>query len=394
MNDKSILGCYSAQDRFIQKENLKTSSLVVVLIPHANWMSGGIHSMFTIARNSRKIIRDTVLVMTRPNRENLTYVKQTHFKNHEKVFRFEQIVLFTKLKKLLLHIPEETCGKYFYPLLSDEIKNFLKEIDYIHINILNQNIRLMPPPEELVDLYKITPYITQTVAHEKYCCQEFADNYNLPTSLLLHRAIVGRHPYKRFARKKNIICYSPDKVNMKEKILKKISLELPNYKLVEIHDMTFEYFLKLVKNSKFMITFGEGMDGYYSHCVMSGGVAFAVYNEEFFPDESYRSRKNIFNDYDDMYENIVDEINYFEKVREIIIDREISINENSKKWKGIQQNDFLAELKDQLKYLDKLFHNNQKLEKFYNNDFDFMPKVQNSKQEFLNFTLKEKGANV
>jgi hypothetical protein len=331
-------------------------------------MSGGIHSMFNIARNSRKIIKDPVLVMTRPNRENLTYLKQTHFKNHENVFRFDQIVLFTNLKKLLLHIPEETCGKYFYPLLSDRIRNFLEGIDYIHINILNQNIKLMPRPEELADLYKITPHITQTVAHEKYCSQEIADRYNLPTSLLLHRAMVGRHPYKRFAWKKDVICYSPDKVSMKEKILKKIAAELTDYKLIEIHDMTFEYFLKLIVNSKFMITFGEGLDSYYSHSIVSGGVAFAVYNREFFPDESYKYEKNIFTDYDDMYENIVDRIKYFRHKG------------------GIHR-----KLENQQKYLNKLFRNDQELESFYNNDFDFTPKTQNKKPELLIFSLREDG---
>ena len=72
---------------------------------------------------------------------------------------------------MILHIPEYYADDFYNDLTEKDIE-FLKSIKKLHINIMNQNIELMPEPEKLKDLYKLTNNITQTIAHDRYATQE------------------------------------------------------------------------------------------------------------------------------------------------------------------------------------------------------------------------------
>lgn len=347
------------QNYLIEFKNQEAENLTVILVPEKNAMSGAIYAFFRLALFTKKFFCDDTaetLVMTRtyPTRE--TYVKQVHFNTDEEVFRFEQITKFKKVKNLTLHIPEYAT-KDFYNLISKKTKKYLSGIDKIQINILNQNINLMPDKEGFADLYKITSNITQTVSHSRYCSQAFSDKYYLKTLFFPIHQDHTIFPDRTFSEKKDLIIYSPDNHPKKESILNKLKKELPEFELIEIKQVKFEKFIRLTSEAKFGLTFGEGFDGYALAPVIKGGVGFAVYNEEFFPDEEYKEHINIFSSYEDMEENIVNVI------------KKLNSSENLYKHTHKVAYDCYV------KYTASYMNFGELLNRFVAGDFDFYPKT-------------------
>ncbi|MFL6796337.1 MAG: hypothetical protein ACJ8F3_02880 [Xanthobacteraceae bacterium] len=161
----------------------KAEALFVIMLPEHNTMSGGIYSFFSIAKaayNMRHKHDYAVVLMTRPNRYELTYLRQSNFRNYEDVFRFEQLARCKWVKRLYLNIPEYAAPG-FLASLSKEQREYLLSREHLYINILNQNYELMPEKEELEDLRGFTHELTQSVAHHAYFSQAHADQYDLPT---------------------------------------------------------------------------------------------------------------------------------------------------------------------------------------------------------------------
>lgn len=355
------------QDYLIEFKNLKAENLTVVIVPEKNAMSGAIYTFFRLAHCTKNLFynkKNEVLIMTRtyPTRE--TYVSQAHFNTDEEVFRFEQITKFKNVKNLTLHIPEYAT-RDFYKLISNKTKKYLSKIKDIHINILNQNINLMPDKDEFVDLYKITQNITQTVAHMRYCNQKIADKYNLKTLYFPISHDFSTSPDNDYNGRKNIIIYSPDCHPKKEFILNKLKNELPEFELIEIKNVRFEKFIRLASEAKFSISFGEGFDGYYVIPTIKGGVGLAVYNEEFFPASEYKGFDNIFSNYEDMKNNIVKVIK--------------QLNSSEKVY---QQAHKIA-YDNFFKYAPGYMAFDKILSRFVTGDFDFYPQTDH-KREALN----------
>lgn len=346
------------QNYLIEFKKLESENLTVVVIPEKNAMSGAIYSFFRLANYTRKVFHDDaeVLVMTRTYPTKETYVKQVHFNSDEEVFRFEQIAKFKNVKNLTLHIPEYAT-KDFYKLINKKTKEYLSRIDNIHINILNQNINLMPEKEAFADLYKITSNITQTVAHLSYCTQKIADKYGLKTLYFNVPQEDFAFPERTFSEKKDLIIYSPDNNPKKESILKKLKEGLAGFEFLEIKHIRFEKFMKLASEAKYSISFGEGFDGYFHAPVLKGGLGLAVYNQEFFPTAEYKEHMNVFLNYEDMEENIVNVI--------------IKLNSNEELYQGTQK----IAYDNYIKYTPSFMHFEEGLKRFINEDFDFYPKT-------------------
>jgi len=69
-------------------------------------------------------------------------------------------------------------------------------------------------------------------------------------------------------------------------LIKLISKDLPQFKFQIIEGLTYEAYKQLISKALFVITLGEGLDGYFVETYFSGGVAFAIKNMNFF-DEKY-----------------------------------------------------------------------------------------------------------
>ena len=75
--------------------------------------------------------------------------------------------------------------------------------------------------------------------------------------------------------------------------------------------MKYDVYKDYASRSKFAITFGEGLDGYYTETVYSGGISFAVYNEIFFTKE-FENLHSLYKSFDELLKKIVSDIKYFE----------------------------------------------------------------------------------
>lgn len=303
-----------AQDLMVPMEIIDTQKLAVFFVPEHNVMSGGIYSIFSIANVMRKARRQhgfDVLIMTRPNSDSTTYLRNSAFRNAETVLRAEQLRLFSEVSELQLHIPEYATVE-FVRNLSQELTQYLLKRDHLHINILNQNIRLMPEPEKFRDLRRMADTIGQSISHHAFFNQDLTDHYDLPSLLLPAYTDLTPFPASSFEEKENLILYSDDDATYKKAVLDQLR-EMGDYELVKIKDITFDMYMDLATRCKFSVSFGEGFDGYVAQPIYQGGIGMALYTDEFFPDDSYMDFENFFNTEKEMIDGIVPTIRRLEK---------------------------------------------------------------------------------
>ena len=192
--------------------------------------------------------------------------------------------------------------------LQQSTLDFLKSLDVLDINLLNQNYELMPESVELASVRELAHNLTQSVAHHSYYGQSFADKYDLPTLLLPAYTDLSAYNPSTYENKDNLIIYSLDEAPHKEAVLAKLFAALPEYEFVEIKGITFDEYMDLATRCKFSISFGEGFDGYVAQPIYQGGIGMTVYNEEYFPSEDFLRYENFFESEEDMIDNIVDVI--------------------------------------------------------------------------------------
>jgi glycosyltransferase involved in cell wall biosynthesis len=77
--------------------------------------------------------------------------------------------------------------------------------------------------------------------------------------------------------------------------------------LIEIKNKSYSEYLDLISRAKWMVTFGEGVDGYFLESVRSGAISFAVHNFNFF-DERFDVLQTVYDSYTDMLTSLVDDI--------------------------------------------------------------------------------------
>jgi len=298
------------QDRTFPVDLYDSRKIMVLFVPEHRTMSGGIFSIFSIANQMRKLKAYhgyDVLVMTRPNPYRLTYFCNLNFRNSENVYRIEQLLLCKAAEEVYLHIPEYAAVSFVENLTREEL-DYLAGREKLYVNLLNQNIQLMPEKNRFETLRGLSSKISQSVAHHAYFTQEMADKYDLPTLLLPAFTDLSAYTPSGFDDKEKLIIYSLDDAPYKEACLQKIRRELPDYKLVEIRDITFDKFMEYATRCLFSITFGEGFDGYLAQPIHQGGIGFAVFNEEFFPSPHFKDYYNIFSSGDAMVAGICDRI--------------------------------------------------------------------------------------
>ena len=316
-------GVRRKQDQAIHQFDASASSLIVFLIQGPDRgegrekISGGVMSIVSLCEESAKlkdIHGSEVILCTLPN--ELLIFKHELFQNHSDVFRFSQLrKYFGNARSVILHIPEYTCD-YFLKYLSAADKHWLQGMKNFHINVLNQNIRLMPPAGTIEKLKMVAARVTITTAHERYCNAFYRSQYDVP----IHKFSVWISPEKylftSYAKKENLIVVSPDVHPQKETILQHLR-NIPGLRVQIIQGLTYEEYKKLVSRAKWTLTFGEGLDGYIIEPVFSGAIGFAVYNEEFFTTD-FESLGTMYGSYDDLLNKISTDIQR--------LDEEISFN--------------------------------------------------------------------
>ena len=300
------------QDKLIKLQyNANDNALIVFLVPGADWntgkdqISGGILSIASLYSETKKLsgTHNSKTIMCTFPKDHLL-LEHTNFTNDITVFRFSQLRgYFRDIQKMIIHIPE-LLAKYFITSLTQEEYSYLKNIEFLHINIMNQNINLMPDKTVIDSLKTFTHNITITTAHKKYCTRAYQLSYGVPLHFFSTFASPDKYDLIQFNQKHDLVIFSPDDDEKNREVITLLQNAYPQLKTQVIKGLKYEQYRELIKQSKWSITFGEGLDFYFIEPVFSGSVGFAIYNEEFFTPD-FSGLKTIYKSYELMLQYIV-----------------------------------------------------------------------------------------
>jgi hypothetical protein len=293
------------QDRMIKVFDSKARALIIFVVGGADWgtgkdkISGGVMSITSICEETARLtsIHDSVTLMCTHTDEHL-FVKHTTFLNDVPVLRLGQLPrYFKEAKEVLIHVPEFLSARFFDSLLPRE-RTWLAAMKRVHLNILNQNIRMMPSKNIIRELSERANQVTVTTAHQKYSSRYFRDQFGVP----LHKLSVWVSPeqfkFRAWHEKENLLVVSPDAHPAREEVLKALSNNA-DLKIRVIQGLTYEQYKELISKAKWSLTFGEGLDGYLVEPIFSGAIGFAVYNEDFFTPD-FAELETIFGSFSDL----------------------------------------------------------------------------------------------
>ncbi len=262
--------------------------LIVFIVPGSDWatgndkITGGTISIVSLCEETAalKEIHGAQTIMCTINGEHLL-LKHSMFSNKTTVYRFEQLAdFFIGTRSVLFHVPELLVD-WFLQSLTPKDKKWFRKMTEVHVNIMNQNIRLMPPPSILGKLKQYVNKLTITTAHQKYCTSYYRDYYGVPVHKFSVWISPEQYHYKQWHDKKNLMVVSPDQHPLKEAILSELQA-MGTLEIQIVQNLTYTQYKELIADAKWSLTFGEGLDGYFIEPVFSGAVSFAIYNEDFF----------------------------------------------------------------------------------------------------------------
>ena len=259
----------------------RAKRLIVFLTPGYEWRAGGVLSIAAIYRESvalGHVHRARVGLCIVPGDPLL--LKYTWFENQNYILDLESVLKgCRRLDYLLLHIPEYAVNQVL-DWLSSASPTLMRNVREVRLNVLLQNIDLIQG-QNVSGLMRFGR-VTCTTAHEAYTNAETREALGVP----LHRLGVFRGPelysFSGYQEKEPLLIVSHDGHPLKEQVLLQIAQAFPDLRIQVIQDLSYEDYKKLALCAKWSLTFGEGLDSYFSEPVFSGGISFAVFNERFF----------------------------------------------------------------------------------------------------------------
>jgi hypothetical protein len=264
---------------------------VVFLVPGLNTVNGGIISICSIAKETEKLLAPSgvmVAVCTAYGEPRL--LRFTKFQNDINILALADLLpRFPCGAEVLVHVPELFVQKFVCE--RQYMFRFRPDLSW-RFNILLQNIDLMPP-KEAVEVLRQIGATTATFNHK--ASTKIASRLGCPIHYLSWGLRPENFERMRYSSKRKLIVISPDYNPAKLEVVRRISETLPDHKIIEIQNMTYEKYKSTIKYAKFAFTFGEGLDGYFVESIFSGGVAMAIYSERFFTPE-YRDLAGVFPD--------------------------------------------------------------------------------------------------
>lgn len=284
---------------------LGTKRLIIFLTPGFDGPSGGTMSIAWTYRETaalQELHGAKVALCTIPGEPPL--LKYTWFKNRNYLLDFESLLRrCSDLDFLQVHIPEYAVNQIYdwfagHPSLLANIKE-------VHLNVLVQHIDITRGQnlERLARFGKVTA----TTAHEAYSNAET----RAALGVSLHRLSCCNGPenytLSDYRDKQELLMVGHDEHPLKQKVLDHIRTELPALKIQVIQRLTFEQYMDVAQRAKWSLTFGEGLDSYFSDPVFSGGVSFAVYNDHFFTPE-FAKLETVYPSWDVLLEKITTDI--------------------------------------------------------------------------------------
>lgn len=258
----------------------RTKRLIIFLTPGHDGPSGGTLSIAWTYRESQSMSDlhgAKVALCTIPGEPPL--LKYTWFKNSNYLLDLEALLeCCNELEFLMIHIPEYAVNQVADWLDSHQSK--FRAIKELHLNVLVQHIDIMQGQ----DLKRLARFgkVTCTTAHEAYSNASTREALGVSLHRLSCCNGPERYTLSRYEDKQPLLMVGHDQHPLKEKVIAGIAQALPLLQIQVIQGLTFEEYLEVARRAKWSLTFGEGLDSYFSDPVFSGGVSFAVYNERFF----------------------------------------------------------------------------------------------------------------
>lgn len=300
-------GIRREQDALIAEQYKRDGeNLVVYIVDGSDWITGkekisggllSIVSMFEEAKKLPELSSYQVIMVVLDSCPLI--LRHTEFENNITVFRFSQVFsYFSHLRHLIINVPE-----LLVPALPAELRAVgrgrLEAIQNLHVNIVNQNHQKMPGPEAVDALKRIVPNVTMTIGHARSCTEEVSRQFGLTLHYLSTRCSPEHYRRRAFGEKIDLLTASHDERPMKAAILQELQEQLPALRVQVIRNLTYSQYKATIEKAKWGVTFGEGLDWYFLEMVFSGGISFAVYTDEFFPNE-YKGLPTVFDSYEQM----------------------------------------------------------------------------------------------
>lgn len=348
---------------------MNDKNLIIYFVPEKMIVNGGVLSIFSQAKESRRykdLHTSKSFICTYPG--TVSYKNNSLFENDEMIYSFDQIVKkYPNPDSLMLHIPE--CAiMVSLPFLTGKFYEYLINTK-LHINVMTQNIELLPGMKDFSYLFNLTKKVTQTTAHSRYTTQTLSDKYMTPIHHMSVYLDENQYTKTPFSNKRDLILYSPDSNPYKDKILDTLA-KSGLYELVEIEGLKYQDYKNLISEAKYCISFGEGFDGYFVEPYLSGSIGISVYNDVFFPNEEWRKEPFVFESFEEINSNLLSTLKTYKnknvydstsKAARKLITKQYSFN----------------------KYLEKL-------ESFYKKSYDIYPRINYSMVNEINYTKDNK----
>ena len=254
---------------------------VLFLVPGMDLVNGGVMSICSIASETGRLLQEhgvSVAVCTAYHEPRM--LRYTKFENDIDILSFSDLLpRFPLGSDVLVHIPE----MFVKAFVSDCPSLYRTRADlHWRFNILLQNIDLIPSKQAIEAIQAIGP-TTATTAHK--ASTSAAHQLGCP----VHYLSWGLYPEKfecaDYSGKQKLIAISPDPHPAKAGIVRRMSETMPDYRIIEIRNMSYEEYKRVIRTAKFMFTFGEGLDGYFVESIFSGSIAMALFNTRFFTPE-------------------------------------------------------------------------------------------------------------
>jgi hypothetical protein len=291
--------------------------LIVFLTLGYDVVKGGNLSISSIYRETirmKRIHGAEVVMCTLPGDPRL--LRYTKFDNQDYMYPLSSVLsYFQDLESLMIHVPEYSIDQ-FLEKSSEEDHCKMEAIPDVHVNIMIQNIRLLPGPEPIRKIAHVGK-VTCTTAHERYSTPEISTRLGIPLYKLSTYVSPQWYDRTQYSEKEDLVVVSHDPHPAKEAILRTIARTLPNTRIWVVKEITYEEYKKIVRRAKWAVTFGEGLDGYFLETVFSGGIAFATYNDDFFT-EDFRSLRTVYPSYEVMLRSICPDIKNLDSERSYV----------------------------------------------------------------------------
>jgi hypothetical protein len=279
----------SSQEELLRINYPSTAKkLIIFIIPGVDWetgkerITGGTISIVSFCEETAALngIHGAETIMCTFHESHLL-LKHEMFESNTFVYRFSQLPrYFSSLENLIIHLPEFMIEFYMKEITSVDLE-WLGKIEDVQINVMNQNIKLMPGPEVIKKLKDYASKVTITTAHQKYCTPYFREYYGVPLHKLSVWISPEQYDFVYYAGKEDLMIVSPDPHPRREYILDALC-RVEGLKIVIINNLTYSDYKKVISRAKWALTFGEGLDGYFIEPVFSGAISFAFYNDHFF----------------------------------------------------------------------------------------------------------------